>query len=83
MALSRARAVRLGVLLTLLLGALALLPYRSRIQAWIYGVSRGPQRLVGRPAPPLPGFMRTLAGGQIALSDLRGRVVLLHFWTFA
>ncbi len=33
---------------------------------------------VGKAAPPL--VLRTLDGGTIATADLRGKVVILHFW---
>jgi len=38
----------------------------------------GPGPVVGSPAPAFGG--RTLAGDSVALSDLRGKVVLLNFW---
>ncbi|HET6372606.1 MAG TPA: TlpA disulfide reductase family protein [Candidatus Polarisedimenticolia bacterium] len=34
--------------------------------------------LVGRPAPAF--ILRDMKGGEVSLSDLRGRVVVLHFW---
>lgn len=36
------------------------------------------ERLVGRPAPDFTGT--DLAGNEVALSNLRGKVVLLNFW---
>jgi hypothetical protein len=36
-------------------------------------------RLVGRPAPAFT--LRQLDGGRLSLSALRGKVVLLAFWT--
>jgi thiol-disulfide isomerase/thioredoxin len=38
---------------------------------------------VGQTLPELPRTVRTLDGPPVRLADLRGRVVLLHFWTFA
>ena len=37
--------------------------------------------VVGKPAPELPP-LQTLDGKPVQLAALRGRVVLLHFWTF-
>ena len=70
---------RIAVLLAVLAGALALLAHRSSVQAWAYGMST--DKLVGKPAPELPS-LDTLDGGKVKLAELRGRVVLLHFWTF-
>jgi len=71
---------RILVLLALLVGSLALLRYRSRVQAWARGVPAS--ALVGRAAPELPTGSATLDGRPLELASLRGRVVLLHFWTF-
>jgi len=67
-------------LLVALAGALVLFSQRSQVQAWAFGLS-SPSRLAGRVAPELPP-LRTLDGKRLTLAGLRGRVVLLHFWTF-
>ena len=76
------------------LAALAL-RYRSSVQAWAFGVGQEGRELVGRPAPALPATVARAvvgagggaprgpaAGAAVDLAALRGRVVLLHFWTF-
>lgn len=70
---------RLPILLPLLALSLVALGYRSRLQSWAFGMT--PARHVGD-APELPANTRTLDGTPITLSSLRGRVVVLHFWTF-
>jgi hypothetical protein len=35
-----------------------------------------------RPAPELKGIGEWINSKPIALSDLKGKVVVLHFWTF-
>ena len=74
------------VLLVLALAAAGVaLAYRSSLQVWAYGVGEGSRPLVGRAAPALPAPVarRTLDGGPaVDLAALRGKVVLLHFWTF-
>ena len=80
----RVRSVFWGVrratvaLLVVLAMSLVALRFRPQIQAWAYGM-RVPA--AGKAAPELPP-LKTLDGAPIKLADLRGRVVLLHFWTF-
>jgi hypothetical protein len=50
------------------------------LQAWAYGL-RTDGRL-GQLAPEIPPSVATLDGPPLRLAGLRGRVVLLHFWTF-
>jgi hypothetical protein len=69
------------VLLGALAASLVLLSQRSAVQARLRGIAQGPS-LVGRAAPELPTGSATLDGAPLRLADLRGRVVLLHFWTF-
>ena len=69
---------RVFILLAALGASLIALRFRSEIQAWAYGTS-APQ--TGKAAPELPR-LKTLDGAPLRLADLRGRVVLLHFWTF-
>jgi hypothetical protein len=69
----------MGVLLMALAGSLVLLAHRSSVQAWAYGLKA--DALVGKRAPELPA-LATLDGGKVSLAALRGKVVLLHFWTF-
>jgi hypothetical protein len=38
--------------------------------------------LIGQAAPELPASVRTLDGKRLTLASLRGRPVLLHFFTF-
>jgi hypothetical protein len=73
--------MRTVALLVALAGSLVLLSQRSRVQAWAFGLS-SPSRLSGRAAPELPASVRTLDGKRLTLASLRGRTVLLHFWTF-
>jgi hypothetical protein len=72
----------LGLLLALLALSLVALAHRSAVQRWVYGVGGDVARARGRPAPEIPGSTRTLDGAPLRLADLRGRVVLLHFFTF-
>lgn len=74
---------RMAVLLVLLGGSLILLHQRSALQVWAYGVGDGTRRLIGKTAPELPPGLKTLGGEDARLQALRGRVVLLHFWTRA
>jgi hypothetical protein len=76
------RRIRLVVLLTTLVLSLLALAFRTEIQIWIAGVEEGVQRRVGRPAPELPRSLRSLEGPELRLAGLRGRVILLHFWTY-
>jgi hypothetical protein len=67
-----------------LVAALALslvaLHFRGRLQAWAAGVKTG--TIVGKPAPEIPPSVASLDGRPLRLGALRGRVILLHFWTF-
>ena len=65
-------------LLAALAMSLVALRFRPQIQAWAYGTSAP---AAGKAAPELPP-LKTLDGAPVKLADLRGRVVLLHFWTF-
>ena len=76
------RRLRLVVLSTLLCLSLFALSRRSMLQAWASGAGSGVGKLGGTPAPALPSDTHTLDGAPLALDALRGRVVLLHFWTF-
>jgi peroxiredoxin len=76
------RRLRLLVLSTLLCLSLVALARRSSLQAWASGAADGVRTLGGAAAPALPAGTRTLDGAPLALDGLRGRVVLLHFWTF-
>ena len=69
---------RTALLLAVLAMSLVALVFRARLQAWAYGVAAPP---AGKPAPELPP-LRALDGLPVKLGELRGRVVLLHFWTF-
>ncbi len=77
----RVRRRRLPLLLSLLVMSLVALGHRSRLQAWAMGMT--PAKQSGEVAPELPAGTRNLDGAPMRLADLRGRVVLLHFWTFA
>ena len=66
------------VLLMALAMSLVALRFRSELQAWAYGAGAPP---AGHAAPELPP-LETLDGAPLRLAELRGRVVLLHFWTF-
>jgi hypothetical protein len=72
----------MAILLFALALSLVALGYRSRFQSWAYGVGDGAAANRGKPAPEIPDGVKTLAGPPLRLSDLRGRVVLLHFFTF-
>jgi|GEM_PF-2068364 len=67
------------VFVVMLAAALVAWWFRGPVQAWAYGVDAG--RATGTPAPELP-VLKTVSGPRVNLADLRGRVVLLHFWTF-
>jgi hypothetical protein len=72
--------VRLTVLSIALLGSLVALANRSSLQAWAFGIGGGGLE-DGKAAPELPK-LATLDGARVELAKLRGRVILLHFWTF-
>lgn len=74
--------LRLVVLSSLLAASLVLFGFRSRVQAVLYDVERV-HILRGRPAPELPKGAHALDGKAVQLGALRGRVVMLHFFTFA
>jgi thiol-disulfide isomerase/thioredoxin len=76
------RRTRLFVLLTVLGLALVALAERTALQVWASGASDGVRTLAATPAPALPSDTHTLDGQPLDLAQLRGRVVLLHFWTF-
>jgi hypothetical protein len=69
---------RLFILLAALAMSLVALRFRSGLQAWAYGVVAP---ATDKAAPELPA-LKTLDGAPLRLGGLRGRVVLLHFWTF-
>jgi thiol-disulfide isomerase/thioredoxin len=61
--------------------SLVALYHRSELQAWATNTSPG--KIAGQLAPQLPDGITDLDGRAFRLPDLRGQVVLLHFWTFA
>ena len=75
------RRVRLPILLGLLGLSVVALSERSRIQSWAWGSE--PAKRAGVMAPELPAGTRSLEDRPQHIADLRGHVVLLHFWTFA
>ena len=68
-------------LVPLALAVLALLN-RTSLQAWAAGAREGVHAGERAPAPALPTDTHTLDGAPLSLDALRGKVVLLHFWTF-
>jgi hypothetical protein len=70
------------LLVGLLAGSLVALAHRSDLQEALRGVGRGVRARIGQPAPELPRRLGALGGPPVRLADLRGRVVLLHFWTY-
>ena len=74
------------MLLGLLGLSLVALRSRALLQSWVYGIGKDARRLVGHPVPELPRTVRPLPSEArlptLRLADLRGQVVLLHFWTF-
>ena len=74
---------RLVVLGALLGASLVALHFRTAIQSVAWGREQPGHASAGQPAPEVPDTVRTLEGKPLRLQDLRGRVVLLHFWTFA
>ena len=74
--------VRLAVLLGLLALSLVALYFKTPLQVWLYGVDKDLKALVGHQAPEIPSDVPTLAGEPFKLASLRGRVILLHFWTY-
>jgi thiol-disulfide isomerase/thioredoxin len=75
----RLRPILLSATLALALVALA---RRSTLQAWAWGSHDGVRTLEGQSAPELPRDSRALDGTPLSLRALRGRVVVVHFWTF-
>ncbi|MDB4971003.1 MAG: redoxin domain protein, partial [Myxococcales bacterium] len=73
---------RLLLLALLIAGNVFILGHRSDLQAWAAGSHDGVRALEGSAAPALPAGTHTLDGSTLDLGALRGRVVLLHFWTF-
>ena len=67
--------------LLLAAGAGAAFAFRGPLRRLVLGPPPGPQTLVGRAAPELPS-LPTLDGQPLRLADRRGRVVLLHFWSY-
>ncbi len=78
----RTSTTRLAILLAPLTLALVALVHRTTLQAWADGARDGVRGLEGAPGPALPTGTHTLDGAPLSLDALRGRVVLLHFWTF-
>jgi thiol-disulfide isomerase/thioredoxin len=74
--------MRIFILVAVLALSLVALRHRSDLQAWASGARDGVRSLEGAPAPELPAQTRALDGTPLTLASLRGRVVLLHFWTF-
>jgi thiol-disulfide isomerase/thioredoxin len=74
--------LRLALLLCLLALGLFALSRRTALQAWAGGVERRAARLIGKPVPELPRGLVTLDGAPITLASLKGKPVLLHYWTF-
>lgn len=77
------KRIRLSILLVGLALSLVALANRSAIQSIVYGRGREVKGIAGKPAAEFPTGTTTLDGKPISLTALRGRVVLLHFWTFA
>lgn len=75
--------LRLYVLLTLLAASLVALSQRAALQVWAYGYGERTGKLLSAPAPELPAGLKSLDGAPAQLLPLRGRVVLLHFFTRA
>lgn len=73
---------RIHVLLALLGLAFVLLHFRGPVQRLAWGTEGPGKAAAGAPAPEIPDGVRTLDGKALRLGDLRGKVVLLHFWTF-
>jgi hypothetical protein len=71
--------VRRSLWVALALSLLAL-HHRGRLQAWARDVKTSSN--VGKPAPEIPSAIASVDGRSLRMSSLRGRVVLLHFWTF-
>ena len=66
-----------GMLLTLMLLAVALMPVFTSTVAPLLAAQRG----VVKPGEPAPNFqLRDMNGQTVSLSDLRGKIVLVNFW---
>jgi hypothetical protein len=74
--------LRLSLLLVMLAVSLLALRRRSSIQAWALGIANTTRDQRGKHAPEFPAKTKSLEGMPLRLADLRGRVVLLHFFTF-
>ena len=72
---------RLPILLALLGVSLFLYAHRGKVQAYVARTEPGLRE--GQLAPDLPAELHALDGTAVRLGGLRGRVVLLHFWTCA
>jgi thiol-disulfide isomerase/thioredoxin len=73
------RLLILGVLVVL---NIVVFSHRSDLQAWAAGSHDGVRALEAAAAPDLPADSRALDGAPASLRALRGRVLVLHFWTF-
>lgn len=72
----RTSARRLGILAGLLIVV-------ATAASWVSGANFvGRAADIGKPAPEFTGINRWLNGPPLAMRDLRGRVVLVDFWTF-
>jgi hypothetical protein len=79
---SRASPRRLAALLVALALSLVALGKRNAVRGWLWGIDAEAREAPGGPAPERPASARTLDGARLRLADLRGQLVLIHFWTF-